>query len=41
MCSSDLEGYRERMTDNQAKGMLGIWSLTPDQVVEADRKSVV
>jgi bifunctional (S)-malyl-CoA lyase/thioesterase len=25
------------MTDNQAKGMLGIWSLTPGQVVEANQ----
>jgi bifunctional (S)-malyl-CoA lyase/thioesterase len=33
----DVEGYRERMTDNQAKGMTGIWSLTPGQVVEANR----
>ncbi|MFC5971867.1 malate synthase AceB [Halomarina salina] len=33
----DVEGYRERMTDNQAKGMLGIWSLTPGQVVEANK----
>ncbi|MGQ5515090.1 malate synthase AceB [Halococcus saccharolyticus] len=33
----DVEGYRERMTDNQAKGMLGIWSLTPGQVVEANQ----
>lgn len=33
----DVEGYHERMTDNQAKGMLGIWSLTPQQVVEANR----
>jgi bifunctional (S)-malyl-CoA lyase/thioesterase len=32
----DVEGYRERMTDNRAKGMLGIWSLTPGQVVEAN-----
>ncbi|ELK54862.1 malate synthase [Haloferax sp. BAB-2207] len=32
----DVEGYRKRMTDNQAKGMLGIWSLTPGQVVEAN-----
>lgn len=32
----NIEGYRERMTDNQAKGMLGIWSLTPGQVVEAN-----
>jgi bifunctional (S)-malyl-CoA lyase/thioesterase len=33
----DVEGYRERMTDNQSKGMLGIWSLTPGQVVEANQ----
>jgi bifunctional (S)-malyl-CoA lyase/thioesterase len=33
----DVEGYRERMTDNQAKGMTGIWSLTPGQVVEANQ----
>jgi bifunctional (S)-malyl-CoA lyase/thioesterase len=33
----DVEGYRERMTDNQAKGMCGIWSLTPGQVVEANQ----
>jgi bifunctional (S)-malyl-CoA lyase/thioesterase len=33
----DVEGYRERMTDNQAKGLLGIWSLTPGQVVEANQ----
>jgi bifunctional (S)-malyl-CoA lyase/thioesterase len=33
----DVEGYHERMTDNQAKGMLGIWSLTPGQVVEANK----
>ncbi|KTG30430.1 malate synthase AceB [Haloferax profundi] len=32
----DVEGYHERMTENQAKGMLGIWSLTPGQVVEAN-----
>ncbi|WP_227378724.1 malate synthase AceB [Haladaptatus halobius] len=32
----DVEGYHERMTDNRAKGMLGIWSLTPGQVVEAN-----
>jgi bifunctional (S)-malyl-CoA lyase/thioesterase len=32
----DIEGYHERMTDNQAKGMLGIWSLTPGQVVDAN-----
>jgi bifunctional (S)-malyl-CoA lyase/thioesterase len=33
----DVEGYHERMTDNQAKGMTGIWSLTPGQVVEANK----
>jgi bifunctional (S)-malyl-CoA lyase/thioesterase len=33
----DIEGYHERMTDNQARGMLGIWSLTPAQVVEANK----
>ena len=32
----DVEGYRERMRDNRAKGMTGIWSLTPGQVVEAN-----
>jgi bifunctional (S)-malyl-CoA lyase/thioesterase len=33
----DVEGYHKRMTDNQAKGMTGIWSLTPGQVVEANK----
>ena len=33
----DVEGYRERMEENRAKGMTGIWSLTPGQVVEANR----
>jgi bifunctional (S)-malyl-CoA lyase/thioesterase len=33
----DVDGYHERMQDNQAKGMLGIWSLTPGQVVEANQ----
>ncbi len=33
----NIEGYHQRMTDNQAKGMLGIWSLTPGQVVEANK----
>jgi bifunctional (S)-malyl-CoA lyase/thioesterase len=32
----DVEGYHERMVDNRAKGMTGIWSLTPGQVVEAN-----
>ncbi len=32
----DLEGYRERMIDNHAKGMLGIWALTPAQVRAAN-----
>jgi bifunctional (S)-malyl-CoA lyase/thioesterase len=33
----DIEGYHERMVENRAKGMTGIWSLTPGQVVEANR----
>ncbi|WP_135807407.1 malate synthase AceB [Halorussus marinus] len=33
----DIEGYHERMTENRAKGMNGIWSLTPKQVVEANK----
>jgi bifunctional (S)-malyl-CoA lyase/thioesterase len=33
----DVAGYRERMEDNRAKGMTGIWSLTPGQVVEANK----
>ncbi|RBI58551.1 malate synthase [halophilic archaeon] len=33
----DIEGYNKRMTDNRAKGMTGIWSLTPGQVVEANK----
>ena len=32
----NVEGYRDRMTENRAKGMTGIWSLTPGQVVEAN-----
>lgn len=32
----DVEGYRDRMEDNRAKGMSGIWSLTPGQVVAAN-----
>jgi bifunctional (S)-malyl-CoA lyase/thioesterase len=32
----DLDGYRERMTENRAKGMNGIWSLTPTQVRAAN-----
>ena len=32
----NIEGYRTRMRENQAKGMLGIWSLTPGQVAEAN-----
>jgi len=32
----DTAGYRERMRENRAKGMTGIWSLTPGQVVEAN-----
>ncbi|MDY6779593.1 MAG: malate synthase, partial [Halobacteria archaeon] len=33
----DVEGYHERITANSAMGMLGIWSLTPGQVVEANK----
>jgi bifunctional (S)-malyl-CoA lyase/thioesterase len=33
----DIDGYRERMRENRAKGMNGIWSLTPGQVVEANQ----
>ena len=32
----DMDGYRERMTANRAKGMSGSWSLTPSQVVAAN-----
>ena len=32
----DVEGYRERMRENRAKGMTGIWSLTPRQVEVAN-----
>jgi len=33
----DVEGYHDRITANNAMGMVGIWSLTPGQVVEANR----
>nr|WP_325051204.1 malate synthase AceB [Halorientalis pallida] len=33
----DVDGYHERITANNAMGMLGIWSLTPGQVVEANK----
>jgi bifunctional (S)-malyl-CoA lyase/thioesterase len=33
----DVEGYQDRITANSAMGMLGIWSLTPGQVVEANK----
>ncbi|QLD91198.1 malate synthase [Natronomonas salina] len=33
----DVDGYHERITANNAMGMLGIWSLTPGQVVEANQ----
>ncbi|MUV59589.1 malate synthase AceB [Halobacterium sp. CBA1126] len=32
----DVDGYRERMRENRAKGMTGIWSLTPAQVEVAN-----
>lgn len=28
----NIEGYQQRMEENYAKGMLGIWALTPSQV---------
>lgn len=34
----DTDGYRKRMTENRAKGMTGIWSLTPGQVVTANKE---
>jgi len=33
----NVEGYHARMQENRAKGVLGIWSLTPGQVVEANQ----
>ncbi len=33
----DEVGYHDRIEANQAKGMLGIWSLTPGQVVAANK----
>ena len=33
----DVDGYHDRITANNALGMLGIWSLTPGQVVEANK----
>lgn len=33
----DVEGYHKRMTENRAKGMIGIWSLTPGQVATANK----
>lgn len=33
----DVEEYRERIAENQTMGMLGIWSLTLNQVVKANR----
>ncbi|WP_299268681.1 malate synthase AceB [Halorientalis sp.] len=33
----DVDGYHDRITANNAMGMLGIWSLTPGQVVEANK----
>ncbi|MFC7098705.1 malate synthase AceB [Halobaculum marinum] len=32
----DVDGYKQRMEDNRAKGMTGIWSLTPGQVEVAN-----
>jgi len=36
----DVDGYHERITANNAMGMLGIWSLTPGQVVEANKSAL-
>jgi len=33
----DVAGYHDRIEANNAMGMLGIWSLTPSQVVEANK----
>jgi bifunctional (S)-malyl-CoA lyase/thioesterase len=32
----DIEGYRQRMNENRAKGMTGIWALTPGQAEAAN-----
>jgi len=32
----DVDGYRERMESNRAKGQIGIWALTPGQVEVAN-----
>jgi bifunctional (S)-malyl-CoA lyase/thioesterase len=36
----DVEGYHDRITANAAMGMTGIWSLTPTQVVEANKSGL-
>jgi bifunctional (S)-malyl-CoA lyase/thioesterase len=36
----DVEGYHDRITANAAMGMTGIWSLTPTQVVEANKSAL-
>ncbi|MGQ4554942.1 malate synthase AceB [Halobellus sp. GM3] len=33
----NIDGYHERMEENRAKGIVGIWSLTPGQVVAANK----
>ena len=33
----DVEGYHERMTENRERGLIGMWALTPGQVVEANK----
>ncbi|MHB9287430.1 malate synthase AceB [Halobacteriales archaeon Cl-PHB] len=33
----DVDGYHDRIEANNAMGMTGIWSLTPTQVVEANK----
>ncbi|WP_430505355.1 malate synthase AceB [Haloparvum sp. PAK95] len=32
----DVEGYKDRMVENRAKGQIGIWALTPGQVEVAN-----
>ncbi len=34
----DVDGYRQRITENSAMGMNGIWSLTPGQVEVANKE---
>jgi bifunctional (S)-malyl-CoA lyase/thioesterase len=40
LATKDIDGYRDRITANQATGLLGIWALTPTQVTEANRETL-